>query len=59
MAYETTNPQHDLHVVDWHWHLAMSKRPIFASMHDQQRLISARNRYDRGDLNTRPNWDLP
>lgn len=59
-AFDKENPQHSLHVADWAWAQAVGKRSFFRSCNDAADIVTKQpDRYNRDDLNTRCNWDLP
>lgn len=49
---------HHNHIGDYAWWLASRSRSIFSTKLDDTVTID-RDRYNRDDLNTRTNWDLP
>lgn len=50
--------QHSAHVADYAWWQVSGRRSLFATISDSVVTIE-RDRYNRDDLATRPNWDLP
>jgi hypothetical protein len=59
---EGTPPeQHWLHVIDWALARAESRRPVLCSIwdHGHGNARALPPPYNRNDLSTRPNWDLP
>lgn len=53
--------QHSAHVADYAWWQVSGRRSLFATISDNVADIATIERYgyDRDDLSTRCNWDLP